>query len=83
MAEIIHLQGDRCPDCKGQKKIIVNIKTSSGKFIDFESDCSNCKGMGRINVPGVCKKCNGSKKMIVTMGELNFETTCDQCSGIS
>jgi len=43
--------------------------------------CSNCRGSGYIEQPGVCSECGGSGQIQQTSGRMKFNTTCPRCGG--
>ena len=43
--------------------------------------CSNCRGSGYIEQPGVCPECGGSGHIQQTSGRMKFNTTCPRCGG--
>jgi len=43
--------------------------------------CSNCRGKGFLEAPGVCPECGGSGHIQQTSGRMKFNTTCPRCGG--
>ncbi len=43
--------------------------------------CSNCRGQGYIESPGVCPECNGKGSIQQTSGRMKFNTVCPRCGG--
>ena len=48
--------------------------------ITRQDTCSNCRGNGVIEQPGVCPECKGSGT-IETGGRMKFKVTCPRCRG--
>ena len=43
--------------------------------------CSNCRGRGTIESPGVCTQCGGSGQITQKGGRMKFNTACPKCHG--
>ena len=43
--------------------------------------CSNCRGTGYLQAPGVCPECKGSGQVTQTSGRMKFNVTCPRCGG--
>ena len=48
--------------------------------ITRQDTCSNCRGHGMIEQPGVCPECKG-RGTIETAGRMKFKVTCPRCHG--
>jgi molecular chaperone DnaJ len=43
--------------------------------------CSNCRGNGYVEAPGVCPQCKGKGTIEQTGGRMKFNVTCPRCHG--
>jgi molecular chaperone DnaJ len=43
--------------------------------------CTNCRGTGYFEQPGVCPECKGSGQVTQTGGRMKFNVTCPRCHG--
>ena len=43
--------------------------------------CSNCRGSGSIESPGVCSQCGGSGQITQKGGRMKFNSICPKCHG--
>ena len=43
--------------------------------------CTNCRGKGYIESPGVCPECNGKGQVTQTGGRMKFNVPCPRCQG--
>lgn len=43
--------------------------------------CTNCRGKGFMESPGVCPECGGSGHIQQTSGRMKFNTACPRCGG--
>jgi molecular chaperone DnaJ len=49
--------------------------------ITRQDACSNCRGNGVIEQPGVCSQCKGKGTIEQTGGRMKFNVTCPRCHG--
>ncbi|MBO0911292.1 MAG: J domain-containing protein [Acidobacteria bacterium] len=49
--------------------------------ITRQDTCSNCRGSGVIEKPGVCPQCKGTGTIEQTGGRMKFNLTCPRCRG--
>ncbi|MGH9512173.1 MAG: DnaJ C-terminal domain-containing protein [Terriglobales bacterium] len=43
--------------------------------------CTNCKGSGFVEAPGVCPECGGKGQVTQTGGRMKFNVPCPRCHG--
>lgn len=68
------LEGDACPDCDSSGKVF-------NKERDQADDCSNCRGIGLINLKNACQTCKGTGLKWNGHGEAIYSTICKTCNG--
>src|SRR6266705_2465498 len=49
--------------------------------ITRQDTCSNCRGSGVIEQPGVCPQCHGKGTIEQTANRMKFNVTCPRCGG--
>ena len=49
--------------------------------ITRQDTCSNCRGSGVIEQPGVCPQCKGKGTIEQKAGSMKFNVTCPRCGG--